>query len=84
MSLLSGLYPDYKATATSAIGLANGISNWGVIQIAALITANGGINAPREILLFNFAICIIGIVLALVVRHNQNKRAKAGIETLEK
>ena len=84
VSLLSGLYPDYKATATSAIGLANGISNRGVIQIAALITANGGINAPREILLFNFAICIIGIVLALVVRHNQNKRAKAGIETLEK
>ena len=84
VSLLSGLHPDYKATATSAIGLANGISNWGVIQIAALITANGGINAPREILLFNFAICIIGIVLALVVRHNQNKRAKAGIETLEK
>ena len=83
VSLLSGLYPDYKATATSAIGLANGISNWAVIQIAALITANGGLNAPREILLFNFAICIIGIVLALIVRFEQNKRAKAGIKTLE-
>lgn len=83
VSLLSGLYPAHKATATSAIGLANGISNWGVIQIAALITANGGMNAPREIVLFNFVICIIGIILALIVRFYQNKRAKNGIKDLE-
>lgn len=83
VSLLSGLYPDYKATATSAIGLANGISNWGVIQIAALITENGGVNAPREIVLFNFAICIIGIILALIVRFEQNKRMKNHIDNLE-
>lgn len=83
VSLLSGLYPSYKATATSAIGLANGISNWGVIQIAAIITANFGTNAPRDILLFNFLICLIGVVLALIVRYYQNKRAKKGITNLE-
>lgn len=83
VSLLSGLYPLHKATATSAIGLANGISNWGVIQIAAVITANFGTNAPRDILLFNFIICLIGIVLALIVRHYQNKRAKNGVTNLE-
>lgn len=83
VSLLSGLYPSHKATATSAIGLANGISNWGVIQIAAVITANGGMNAPREIVLFNFVICLIGIVLAVIVRFYQNKRAKNSIKNLE-
>lgn len=83
ISLLSGLYPSYKATATSAIGLANGISNWGVIQIAALITANFGMNAPRDILLFNFVICLIGVGLAIIVRIYQNKRAKKGITNLE-
>lgn len=83
VSLLSGLYPSHKATATSAIGLANGISNWGVIQIAALITANCGQNAPRDIVLFNFVICLIGIVLAIIVRVGQNKRAKKGVTNLE-
>lgn len=83
ISLLSGLYPSYKATATSAIGLANGVSNWIVIQIAALITANFGINAPRDILLFNFVICLIGVGLAIIVRVYQNKRAKKGITNLE-
>lgn len=83
VSLLSGLYPSHKATATSAIGLANGISNWAVIQIAALITANCGQNAPRDIVLFNFVICLIGIVLALIVRAGQNKRAKNGVDNLE-
>lgn len=83
VSLLSGLYPSYKATATSAIGLANGISNWAVIQIAALITANGGVNAPRQILLFNFVICVIGVILAFIVRAEQNKRAKKNITNLE-
>lgn len=83
ISLLSGLYPSYKATATSAIGLANGISNWGVIQIVALITANFGMNAPRDILLFNFVICLIGVGLAIIVRIYQNKRAKKGITNLE-
>lgn len=83
VSLLSGLYPSYKATATSAIGLANGISNWLVIQTAALITAHAGVNAPREIVLFNFGICLIGIVLAIIVRVEQNKRAKKGITSLE-
>lgn len=66
VSLLSGLYPSFKATATSAIGL-----------------ARGGLNAPREILLFNFGICLIGIVLALIVRKGQNKRAKKHIQNLE-
>lgn len=83
VSLLSGLYPSFKATATSAIGLANGISNWAVIQIAAIITAKGGINAPREIVLFNFVICLIGVLLAAIVRRYQNKRAKENIQDLE-
>ncbi|MBP2056875.1 MFS family permease [Lactobacillus colini] len=83
VSLLSGLYPSHKATATSAIGLANGISNWGVIQIAAIITAKLGQNAPRDILLFNFIICLIGIVLALIVRKYQSARIKNGISNLE-
>ena len=83
VSLLSGLYPSFKATATSAIGLANGISNWGVIQIAAFITAKAGINAPRLILLFNFGICLVGVVLALIVRIEQNKRQKNNINDLE-
>ncbi|MCT6889307.1 MAG: MFS transporter [Lactobacillus sp.] len=83
VSLLSGLYPSFKATATSAIGLANGISNWGVIQIAAFITAKAGINAPRLILLFNFGICLVGVVLALIVRIEQNKRQKSNINNLE-
>lgn len=84
VSLLSGLYPSHKATATSALGLAQGISNWGVIQIAAVITAKGGLNAPRDIVLFNFVICVIGIILALIVRANQDKRAKNNIKDLEK
>lgn len=83
VSLLSGLYPLHKATATSFIGIANGLSNWAVIQIAALITAKAGENAPRQIVLFNFFICLIGIVLALIVRLGQNRRAKNGIKNLE-
>lgn len=83
VSLLSGLYPSHKATATSIIGFANGLSNWGVIQIAAIITANGGTNAPRQIVLFNIVICVIGVVLALIVRAGQNKRAKLGVTDYE-
>lgn len=83
VSLLSGLYPLHKATATSFIGIANGLSNWAVIQVAALITAKAGKNAPRQIVLFNFFICLIGIVLALIVRFGQNRRAKNGLKNLE-
>ena len=83
VSLMSGLYPTMKATANSVISITNGISNWAVIQVAAIITASFGNFAPRAILLFNICICIIGALLALIVRAEESKRSKTGQKNLE-
>lgn len=83
VSLLAGLYPAHKATAVSIVGLGNALSNWLIIRLCGTITATAGNYAPREILLMNTVIAIIGVVFGLIVRASQNKRAKAGIDNLE-
>lgn len=80
ISLMAGLYPQAKATATSTTAtstlfIANGISNWGVIQVAAIITTSFGTAAPRLILIFNILLCIFGAILGLIVKQNEIKQA---------
>lgn len=75
ISLMAGLYPQAKATATSTLFIANGISNWGVIQVAAIITTSFGTAAPRLILIFNILLCIFGAILGLIVKQNEIKQA---------
>ncbi len=75
ISLMAGLYPQAKATATSTLFIANGISNWGVIQVAAIITTSFGTAVPRLILIFNILLCIFGAILGLIVKQNEIKQA---------
>lgn len=83
VSLLAGLYPAHKATAISIVGLGNALSNWLVIRACGSITATAGTNAPRVILLMNMVIAITGVLLGIIVRISQNRRAKNNITNLE-
>lgn len=83
VSLLAGLYPAHKATAISIVVLGNALSNWLVIRACGSITATAGTNAPRVILLMNMVIAITGVLLGIIVRISQNRRAKNNITNLE-
>lgn len=65
-----GFFPDAKGLATSLVMIASSVANYAVLSLAAYITKATGASAPRMIILMNVVITLIGVGLALIVKHN--------------
>lgn len=69
------MFPTNKGKITSIIMIASSLANYIILNIAGIITKNGGLNGPMYVILLNIAITVVGVLLALFVniQYKQNK-----------
>ena len=70
------MFPKNRGVITSIVMIASSIANYLTVSAAGILTRVGGTNGPRLVLLFNMAITLVGIVLALYLTRCV-KREKA-------
>ena len=58
---------------TSIVMISSSIANYAVLSIAGALTSIGGANGPRLIMIFNIAITVVGIVLAVILNARFDK-----------
>ncbi|MBP1743545.1 MAG: hypothetical protein H6Q58_523 [Firmicutes bacterium] len=75
------MFPTNRGKITSIFMIASSLANYVVLNVAGLITSAGGTNGPRYVLLFNAAITIVGVLLALFInmQFNKGKSEEGGI-----
>lgn len=61
------MFPKNRGVITSIVMISSSAANYIVLNVAGVITRMGGTNGPRLVLLFNMAVTVIGIVLAVVL-----------------
>ncbi len=69
-SVANEMFPKNRGVITSIVMISSSVANYAVLNAASLITRVSGVNGPRYVLLFNMAVTLIGIILAVVL----NKR----------
>lgn len=67
------MFPKNRAVMTSIVMISSSIANYAVLSIAGLLTSVGGANGPKLIMLFNIAVTVIGIVLAVILNARFDK-----------
>ena len=67
------MFPKNRAVMTSIVMIASSIANYAVLSIAGLLTSIGGENGPRLIMLFNIAVTVLGVALAVVLNARFDK-----------
>ncbi|MBX4266877.1 MFS transporter [Clostridium estertheticum] len=77
VSTANGMFPTNKGKITSIVMISSSLANYIILTIASFITKAGGLQGPKYILLFNIAITVVGISLALFVNKQYAKKAIA-------
>ena len=67
------MFPRNRAVMTSIVMISSSIANYAVLSIAGLLTSIGGANGPRLIMLFNIAVTVLGMVLAVILNARFDK-----------
>ena len=71
------MFPKHRGVITSIVMIASSVANYLVVSVAGVLTRIGGTEGPRLVLLFNMAVTLIGILLALYLNISL-KRERAG------
>ena len=71
------MFPKNRGVITSIVMIASSVANYLVVSVAGILTRIGGTEGPRLVLLFNMAVTLIGILLALYLNVSL-KRERAG------
>ncbi|ORI33682.1 MFS transporter [Listeria monocytogenes] len=74
VSTANEFFPTNKGKITSIVMISSSLANYIVLNVASYITKAGGIEGPKYVLLFNVAITVIGILLAIFVNMRLQKR----------
>ena len=72
------MFPKNRGVITSIVMISSSAANYIVLNVAGMLTRMGGANGPRLVLLFNMAITLVGIVLAVIL----NSRFDRDMETV--
>ena len=67
------MFPANKGKITSIIMIASSLANYIILNIAGILTKNGGADGPLHVILLNIGITFIGIQLALFVNSQYRK-----------
>ena len=71
------MFPKNRGVITSIVMIASSVANYLVVSVAGILTRIGGTEGPRLVLLFNMAVTLVGILLALYLNVSL-KRERAG------
>ena len=67
------MFPRHRGIITSIVMIASSAANYLVISAAGALMEIGGVNGPRLVLLFNAAITLVGILLAIYLKYRLKK-----------
>ena len=67
------MFPRNRAVMTSIVMISSSIAHYAVLSIAGALTSIGGANGPRLIMIFNIAITVVGIALAVILNSRFDK-----------
>ncbi|HDT9662554.1 TPA: MFS transporter [Listeria monocytogenes] len=76
VSTANEFFPTNKGKITSIVMISSSLANYIVLNVASYITKAGGIEGPKYVLLFNIAITVIGILLAIFVNMRYKNESK--------
>ncbi|EOF7812616.1 MFS transporter [Listeria monocytogenes] len=76
VSTANEFFPTNKGKITSIVMISSSLANYIVLNVASYITKAGGIEGPKFVLLFNVAITVIGILLAIFVNMRYKNESK--------
>ncbi len=68
-SVANEMFPKNRGVITSIVMISSSVANYAVLNAASLITRVSGTDGPRYVLLFNMAVTLIGIILAVVLNR---------------
>lgn len=74
------MFPKNRGVITSIVMISSSLVNYIVISVAGVLTRVGGANGPRLVVLFNMAVTLLGIVLALYLNVCQKRERAAKAE----
>ncbi len=74
------MFPQNRGVITSIVMISSSLANYIVISVAGVLTRVGGANGPRLVVLFNMAVTLLGIVLALYLNVCQKRERAAKAE----
>ena len=74
------MFPKNRGVITSIVMISSSLANYSVISVAGVLTRVGGANGPRLVVLFNMAVTLLGIVLALYLNVCQKRERAAKAE----
>ena len=72
------MFPKNRGVITSIVMIASSVANYLTVSIAGVLTRVGGAEGPRLVLLFNMAITLIGILLALYLNACLKRERTSG------
>ncbi|EKZ4347117.1 MFS transporter [Listeria monocytogenes] len=76
VSTANEFFPTNKGKITSIVMISSSLANYIVLNVASYITKADGIEGPKYVLLFNVAITVIGILLAIFVNMRYKNESK--------
>ncbi|EAE5713924.1 MFS transporter [Listeria monocytogenes] len=76
VSTANEFFPTNKGKITSIVMISSSLANYIVLNVASYITKAGGVEGPKYVLLFNVAITVIGILLAIFVNMRYKNESK--------
>lgn len=74
------MFPKNRGVITSIVMISSSVANFAVLNVASMLTRMGGTNGPRLVLLFNMAVTVIGIVLAVILHSRIEKDMESPAE----
>ena len=61
------MFPKNRGVITSIVMIASSVANYAVLNVASLLTKMYGSEGPRVVVLFNMAVTLVGIILAILL-----------------
>lgn len=74
------MFPKNRGVITSIVMISSSVANYIVISVAGVLTRVGGANGPRLVVLFNMAVTLVGILLAVYLNICQKWERAAQVQ----
>ena len=74
------MFPRNRGVITSIVMISSSVANYIVISVAGVLTRVGGVNGPRLVVLFNMAVTLVGILLAVYLNICQKRERAAQVQ----
>lgn len=74
------MFPKNRGVITSIVMISSSVANYIVISVAGVLTRVGDANGPRLVVLFNMAVTLVGILLAVYLNICQKRERAAQVQ----